>query len=182
MPQKEGVTLELIGHLGGCTKQAVSLAKNPLRWLQSRVRRALSPSLGYEDNFFPQETLKQTALSGSQKLLKDAKDYLESLPLNSVKPVNKVGPGRPKTLLTPNALAAFLNVKSGETLYEVFRNFIRACYKDLLRLLDKEASQQPGLFRQALDALLDLAWLPFRPKDGCQKPPGEISILDAIKF
>lgn len=190
MTQKEGVTIELIGCLGGCSKQAASASGNPFRWLKSRVRRALSPSPGYGDKFYSRNCLEQAAESGSRELLKAAVDRLQKRLGDYVNlvPVDEKLPrrGRPRTRLTSQALAAFLNTKPGSNLLATFNNFIKDCVKQLRDILNSKLPESSsGLFRQALDAILDHYFLPFRPKDGCQPPPGEImgpDILAAAGF
>jgi len=124
MPQKESVTIELIGRLGGCTKQAVSFSKlTPLQWLTYRTRLRL-------------------ALSGSDELLKAAKICLENLPQSSVKSIKTGRPGRPKFIITPKALAHFLMVDSepNNSLFDVFTTFVNSLSPlDPLPLLDYPA-------------------------------------------
>ena len=98
------VSLQVLGAVGGATKQAVSKSKDPIRWLRSRARRALE---GGSSALF-----LQNALSG-----------VKALPSSRRREGQRGGRHLKRSL---SGLALALGVK-GETLAGVLRAFLDQC-------------------------------------------------------
>ena len=161
----EGVTLTVVGLMGGATKQAVSQARNPHRWLCSRVRRELSLSPGEGPGSYLRKAITHFAALQAKKYFHAVELRLEQIPPPLAPDPHRRG--RPRVNVTPTALAAFLKVKPGKTLAKTFEAFLMQCLSKLISLLTPE-----NFTRQGLDQLLDACWLPFRPREGCLPNPG----------
>jgi len=162
------INLFVIGLLGGATKQAVSQAKNPLRWLKSRIRRELSPSPGFGPGNYSREELigYATEKFRGHKLTPTATQRLDHFAAPLTPDLHRRG--RPRTLVTPTSLAAFLEIEPQKTLTDTFEAFRQQQLETLIKLLGNAES----FTRQELDQLLDVSWLPYHPREGCAPPPG----------
>jgi hypothetical protein len=161
----EGVTLAVVGLLGGATKQAVSQAQNPYRWLCSRLRQELSLSPGSGPGSYQRKAVTHFAALQAKKYFQAIELRLKQLPAPLAPDPHRRG--RPRVNLTPAALAAFLKIKPGKTLGKTFEAFLMQCLSKLIALLIPDS-----FTRQELDQLLDTCWLPFRPREGCLPNPG----------
>jgi hypothetical protein len=157
----KGITVDLIGWLGGASKQAVSQSRNPSRWLKSRVRRALSPEFEDEGAFevvvYTGRYLKSYAERGAEKLILEAQRKLQT---NANHIARKRG--RPRTQLEVGSLGELLGMipSPNSTLHNVFQLFVQQSLDQYLVLLpgpDHEISWQE--LHENLDA-----WLPYSAK------------------
>lgn len=155
------ISLQVIGALGGATKQAVSHARNPKRWLQTRIRRRLVP-VGDERAFYGAEIRKHTRVELAS-FIKEAQERVCGLPTPQS---GTIRGGRP-VKRNPEALAAFLGVswQEGDGLWQVFVKFAAEClkglYRDVLPLIERERH----IWGDDLTKLLDAHWLPrFRER------------------
>ena len=121
------VSMEVIGCLGGASRQAVSKSGNPFTWLQARVRRVLVPS----DSFHWSHRrggIPARARSNREEVLEVARRSLE----------RRRESGRPRKD-SPVALAEFLGVphRSDEGLLEVFCRFVDKALSSLVSFYKK---------------------------------------------
>lgn len=151
------ISLQVIGALGGASKQAVSHGRDPKRWLQAAIRRNLVGKTALDQAFYTEEIRRQSRLRTTE-MLEAARQRLSALPV----PLSGTGKAGAPVRRNPEALAALLGVSSpsgGESLLQVFARFVALCLRTLYRdVLPRVATK--SLWGSDLLLLLDSYWLP----------------------
>ena len=141
----EKVSLEVVGALGGASRQAVSKAGNPLRWLQARLRRSLFP--------------KTPGPGGSERAYRVARAAMLPVVTAAAKRLaalrGAAQKGRPQQR-SSRGLALLLRVPPGGELLEVFARWVR---QQVQRIRDEAPARAIRGWRLTR-SWLDQDWLP----------------------
>jgi len=148
--------LDVIGRLGGGTRQAVSKAGDARHWLGYRMRCALlrmPPGAPCEAAAWQPAVIQQRAEKAATGLLEQHKPYLDGLECHLLQAGAQGRPSR----LTLIGFETFLGVEKGSGYLQAYTAYIKWLLGGLALALRAQETKHKGL-GEALDE-----WLPARP-------------------